>query len=738
MEHLSRRFSFTCDALPGDTFGVIDFRGSEEVSQCYQFDITLASKNLEIDFKKVVQHTATFTLYQKDGSAVDYHGLILRFEQFHEVDGVAYYRAALTPRLYFLSFTRHNQVFLGRTVEEFITECLKDGGLTELNFEFRLRGEYEPLDYVCQYGESHLDFISRWLEFEGIYYYFEQTTEGEKVIFTDTHAAHGPIAKRSAVRYSPPSGLEEARMEEIVRGFSCGFTHTPAGVTLKDYDYMKPSLDVAGNASVDELGRGRFYSFGEHIRSPEEGQRIANIRAESLLCRRQVFQGEGSVCGMSPGFTFDLQDHYRRDFNQTYLITKVDHEGGHTEPLGDGLTGPEDKGKEDAYYRNRFAAIVSSVQFRPERKTGKPRVSGIIPAKIDAAGSGHYAEIDEHGRYKVILPFDISGRKEGKASVWIRMATPYAGSNHGMHFPLHKGTEVLIACVDGDADRPVILAAVPNPETPSPVTTDNETTSMILTAGGNRITMDDKAGSENIFLSSPNHESSITIGASGDDSKSEKGWQGTPGSFGLTYKTEKGLLVEAAMENSVIMGESTSTIVGGCAQVVAGLTVYGYGGGFVQATAGLAVETAEATIGYSTTDQQIRGVSDKVTEAENAIVGSTLMINDVNTRISNVKTELGQQHTQAMDDIVQTYVAKNDLGTTVTQAIGTATRALANSVNTLGQRVDMITDDLGVMAQVTQTIGNQLKSVANVTKTIATETKCVTEANTLAGLISMM
>ena len=57
-----------------------------------------------------------------------------------------------------------------------------------------------------------------------------------------------------------------------------------------------------------------------------------------------------------------------------------------------------------------------------------------------------------------------------KHSSWLRMAQPYAGENHGMHFPLHKGTEVLLTFIDGDPDRPIVQGAVPNAETSSPVT----------------------------------------------------------------------------------------------------------------------------------------------------------------------------------------------------------------------------------------------------------------------------
>jgi len=65
-------------------------------------------------------------------------------------------------------------------------------------------------------------------------------------------------------------------------------------------------------------------------------------------------------------------------------------------------------------------------------------------AIVDASGDSPYAEIDDEGRYKVVLPFDLSYKSGGKASRYVRMMQPYEGSDYGMHFPLHKGVEVLL------------------------------------------------------------------------------------------------------------------------------------------------------------------------------------------------------------------------------------------------------------------------------------------------------
>ncbi len=71
------------------------------------------------------------------------------------------------------------------------------------------------------------------------------------------------------------------------------------------------------------------------------------------------------------------------------------------------------------------------------------------------------------------------------------MAQPYAGTNYGMHHPLHVGTEVLLAHIGGDPDRPVIVASVPNELTPGPVVDKNQTQSVTESAGFIRIEMED-------------------------------------------------------------------------------------------------------------------------------------------------------------------------------------------------------------------------------------------------------
>ncbi len=213
--------------------------------------------------------------------------------------------------MWWLNLTRHNQIFLNRNVPDCLAEVLQDGGLTGTDFETRLSGVYPARDYVCQYGESHFNFVSRWMEREGIYYFFEQTPSGEKMILTDSAVSHTSMPQGRTLTYAPPSGLDHGAREEVIHSFICRQYLLPQEILLKDYNYQTPSLQLTGRAEVSGAGRGQVYIYGEHFLTPEEGRDLAGIRAESYLCREKEFYGQSAVPFLRPGYTFELQDHYR-------------------------------------------------------------------------------------------------------------------------------------------------------------------------------------------------------------------------------------------------------------------------------------------------------------------------------------------------------------------------------------------------------------------------------------------
>jgi type VI secretion system VgrG family protein len=507
-------FFFFCLNLPGDTFSVVRFEGEERLNQLYRFEFILVSEKPDVDVDATLMSPVIFVYMRGPDQGVPLHGMIMEFEQMHEAQGQYYYRAVMAPKLWLLTQIRHNQVFLNKTIPDVLKQILTEGGLTSLSYQFKLQGNYDQEhEYICQYGETHFDFFTRWLERMGLYFYFEVTSEGEKVIITDSMLAHEPHVRGDGViPFVPPSMVPEKR-QAVIQKFNMRQQRLPSEVMLKDYNYRRPTMELGAWTTTNAEGGGRIYAYGEHFQTPDEGLFFARIQAQEIGCRYKTFHGESTAPYLRPGFTFKLKNHFRDSFNAEYLTTGIKHEGAQALPFVSGVRRESPPQQHDSFYRNSFSAIPRDVQYRPPREQPRPRFYGTLNAHIDASGSGQYAEVDEQGRYKVILPFDLSGRKGGKASSWLRMSQPYVGAGHGMHFPLHKGAEVLLSFIEGNPDRPIITGAVPNPVSAGVMHSLNQTRGGFQTGGGNTLLVEDKKGKERMLLRSGDKGSQISFGA---------------------------------------------------------------------------------------------------------------------------------------------------------------------------------------------------------------------------------
>ncbi len=488
---------------------VVDFKGHEGISQLYEYTINLKSISSDIDLNAMLSSRCTFTM-KVDSHSRPIHGILSNFELLNQSGKYTLYRAVLVPRLWQLTLYHTNEVYLGLNVIDLIKAVLSEAGITSLDYDMDRLDDYKVWPYRCQWDESHFHLISRLMEREGIYYYFEQGTDAEKIIFCDSWNYHGKMADPS-VNYTPISGFDIQAAINNVNSFICRQKRMPKKVILQDYNYEMPSLDVTGQATVDSSGIGDVFLYGENFETPEEGNRLARIRAEEMLCTKERYYGEGMVCRMVPGYLFDLENHFRQSVNREYLLTHIKHEGMIPSFISNSA---EEETEARPVYYNSFTAIPSNYQFRPKRMTPKSKFYGMANAVVDGITSGEYAELDEHGRYKVRLPFDREGSHgPGNASFWFRKAEPYAGLNEGMHFPLRQHTEVLLTFIDGDPDRPIISGAVSNPATPNIVTGENHTKNVLQTQCGNKLEMDDQKGSKRLKMYCPEANSYMHLGA---------------------------------------------------------------------------------------------------------------------------------------------------------------------------------------------------------------------------------
>jgi uncharacterized protein involved in type VI secretion and phage assembly len=216
-----------------------------------------------------------------------------------------------------------------------------------------------------------------------------------------------------------------------------------------------------------------------------------------------VLSGVSEVPRIAAGGRFTLDDHPK--IVGELLVTEVRHEAKQPTALGGGGA--------TQVYRSELRAIDAKTTYRPPRVTPKPRVHGAISGVIETASGGQYAELDDQGRYHVRFMLDQGGAPKGSASSLLRMAQPHAGPGYGFHFPLRDGVEVMLTCIDGDPDRPIITGAVPNPTTPTTVSSGNATRNVIRTGGGTEINIDDTDASTRFKITVPYAGTTFALGA---------------------------------------------------------------------------------------------------------------------------------------------------------------------------------------------------------------------------------
>ena len=494
--HHTEWFRFISGALPADTFHVVRFTGTEGLNKLFSFRLELVSARPDVDTGKVLAARARFVILREDAPPAVFHGYPSKVEQGGHFGDHTSYTVELQPAFRKLADLRHSAVFLRQTAQDAARELLRSLPFFKLEHEFRLTRKYPEREFAMQYDESLFDYILFRMEEQGAYFYF--APDEDRLIFAD-----GPLSHERAdldLAYSPPSGLDHNIREEILHSFTLSHTPLPRQAVLRCYDWKDPKRVIVGRAPIDPEGVGDVYLAGENAESEEEAQRLAQIRAEERICRGRVFTGASSSPLLRPGVVFNLTNHYNPTFNRAYLVTEITHEGAQEAYISLGLGLPVKEGSDHLFYRNGFTCIPSDVPYRPARTAPRAKIPGVLRAFVDGAANTR-PEMDEYGRYKLIFPFDISGRKGGNASCWIRMAGPQAGRDSGLAFPLLPGTEVVVSFIDGDPDRPVITGALPNGETGSISGPSNANFSGIRTAGGNQIAINDTNNKQGIALS---------------------------------------------------------------------------------------------------------------------------------------------------------------------------------------------------------------------------------------------
>jgi len=476
--------------------------GHEELGRLFHYELDLLSENPEVQFDGIVGGNVTIRIETGRGEPRYINGIVSSFAQRQHTTRLARYEAEVVPWLWLLTRTSDCRIFQDKTVPEIIKEIFRDHGLT--GFEDRLADTYRTWEYCVQYCETDFEFVSRLMEQEGIYYFFQHENGKHTLVLCDNMGAHQPCPGYETIAYRPPA--EATTDTEHIRDWVARMRVQPGGVVLDDFNFKTPKKDLQAALQVSrehEASDFEVYDYPGEYREFEQAERCVRLRLQEFAVRHEMVGGSGDARGICPGHTFELVDHPRRDQCREYLVVSST-----LTAASDAYDSRAGVTTDEPAFTCDFMAIEAApgAPFRPERTTPRPFIRGPQTA-IVVGPEGDEIHTDEFGRVKVQFHWDRRSQGDQTSSCWIRVAQGWAGKRWGAMFLPRVGQEVIVEFLEGDPDRPIITGRVYNGDSMPPYLLPKFKTLSTVKSnsskggqGFNEIRFEDQKGEEQIFI----------------------------------------------------------------------------------------------------------------------------------------------------------------------------------------------------------------------------------------------
>ncbi len=502
--------------LGGEQVEFVSLSAHEVISKPYEIELKITAPLGELDLAPYLGEAVGLTVLEGDDKVRYFNGFLTEGSYLSENSDGFHYQLSLRSFLYFLESRTGFAIFQDKSVLEVLAEVFAAAGTS--NYEFRTSETYKSMEYCVQYGESDFNFISRLMEQEGLYYFFEHTQDKHVLIICDKASnqkvstvdglAFNPTAKSSQTYQSSEAWGEKHYAESWTEHVSTGGQKR---VSLRDFDFKKPAKPVEGSAtegSEHEQDKQEFQAYPGVFIEESRANHLSTVRLEQFRAQRHAYSGQVNAKGVTVGTTLKLFQHPNARLNDEYMITSTHHKL-RTQSYRSG-SGVQD---DDQVV---IESIPAKTQFRAPQLAKKPLVVGLESA-IVTGPEGETIYTDEYGRIKVRFHWDRANSADEKSTCWIRVSQ--TGGLGNITLP-RVGHEVLVSFLHGDPDRPVVTGRMFNAEyMPTYSLPANKTRAVwrTLTYGNqtdypdtqkldtgepkaNELRFEDKGGKEEVFL----------------------------------------------------------------------------------------------------------------------------------------------------------------------------------------------------------------------------------------------
>ncbi|MDE1998679.1 MAG: type VI secretion system tip protein VgrG [Burkholderiales bacterium] len=504
------------DVLLAEKAHITEHIGPQQASQATGYQIELLALSTRADLAPLDLIGQPVLLELLTGlSSTDlrpFHGHVTAMELLGSDGGYARYHLTIQPWTHFLTHRHDAYVFQNMSVVE-ITEAIfadyaAQGALQpQWRWELADRSVYAQRSLCIQFHESDWDFLQRlWAE-EGLFAWFEHTgqpddtnTLGSHTLILADHNGAFRANTQARVRFTQ-SGA--ALAEDSLTRWHGLRRVAPTEVHTASWDYRQ--VDNQSASAEADPAHAQPQTL-RHIDQPgayayetvAQAERLATVQQQALSAQRKQFTGQGTVRTLSPGTTFFLADH--PDHNglsddSQFVVLSVTHQArnnlsadaqaGLMHLLGPGVLPAGVKpasanATEEPVYQCELTAQRLSVPVRmlPILKktvwgTQTAIVVGPLGTPIHTDRDGRiliqfHWQRGSQSSHRLAHPSEASGAATDNApasdslGTWVRVTQAWAGANWGGVFIPRVGQEVVVAFVEGDIDRPIVVGATYN------------------------------------------------------------------------------------------------------------------------------------------------------------------------------------------------------------------------------------------------------------------------------------
>jgi type VI secretion system secreted protein VgrG len=522
--------------------------GHEALARPSMYELVVLSKNNAIDAQDILGRAFDVVINFLDANDTKHerhcHGHAVRFTCAAQVGAGRYFMYRIVLRSWFWLLTKrsNSRILQDKPVLEVLDAVFEDSPIKRFKKTktANVIGAHKPHNYCVQYQESDYRFLSRLLEEEGIYYWFDAHKAPGTMHMSDTSdIAHDKLPVTDTLRYAP-DGVSQAKHAEITRWVSASQFDT-GKYASRDNDFKtisKKLIADKGEPEAHELADFETFEFPGGYLDGDDIENVARVRLDELIGRRQRHWAVTAWPDVAAGRTFKFEGDPDGTHEGDYLIAActfvVSHPGYEgvsmteadrsadtvlQEALSDDPVNADTRAvlmdliadipgmRKEQRGTSAFLLTVmaAATPWRPPRLT--PRITMPGPQSAIVVGkAGEEIWTDKYGRVKVQFHWDRYGKNDENSSCWIRVSQPWAGKGWGSVSIPRIGQEVIVDFFEGDPDQPIIVGKVYNGESMPPYSLPGDAvvsglkTNTHKGKGYNEMSMNDTAGKEGITI----------------------------------------------------------------------------------------------------------------------------------------------------------------------------------------------------------------------------------------------